>query len=139
MNLNFILTKLIKPSVLDGGRQIILANWPSYKTIVHSFNNDISKEIPSHPYVLLNRNILCNCDIEIESNFLLESLAMCNTSNMDLVMYFTVNQAFVNYFDNLVECLNVPIVKNWKFSNKFCPFHYSLLKLIQAYYKCQES
>ena len=33
--------------------------------------------IPSHPYVLLDRNILCNCDIEAERNFLLESLAAC--------------------------------------------------------------
>ena len=103
----------IKPSVLDGGQQISLANWPSYKRIMCSFNNGIPKEIPSHPYVLLNRNILCNCDIEAESNFLLESLAVCDTSNVDLVMYFTVNIAFVNYFDNLVECINISVLKNW--------------------------
>ena len=91
----------IKPSVPDGGQHIILANWPSYKRVVCSFNNDIAKEIPSNPYILLNRMILCSCDIEAECNFLLESLAVCNTSNMDLVMYFTVNLAFVNYFDKL--------------------------------------
>ena len=77
--------------------KISLANWLAYKRIVCSFNNDIPKEIPSHPYVLLNRSILCNCDKEAESNFLLESLAACDISNMDLVMYFTVNLAFVNY------------------------------------------
>ena len=32
---------------------------------------------------------------------------------MHLVMYFTVNLAFVNYFYNLVESLDVPILKNW--------------------------
>ena len=58
----------IKPSVLDGEQQIILANWPNYKRKVCSFNNDIHKEIPSHLYVLLNRSILCNCDIEAESS-----------------------------------------------------------------------
>ena len=41
--------------------------------------------------VLLNQSILCNYDIEAESNFLLESLAACNKSTTDLVMYFTVN------------------------------------------------
>ena len=92
----------IKPSVLDGRQQIILANCPSYKRIVSSFNNGTPKEIPSHPYVLLNRSILCNFDTEAASYFLLESLAACDTSNVDLVMYFTVNLAFVNYFDNLV-------------------------------------
>ena len=54
--------------------------------------------MPSHPYVLLDRNILCNCDIEAESNFLLELLAACREHEKpDLEMYFTVNLAFVDY------------------------------------------
>ena len=67
----------IKPTVLDGGFQIILANWPNYRKIMHSHNNNIPVNIPGHPYVLMNQSILCNCDIEVESNFLLESLAAC--------------------------------------------------------------
>ena len=58
-------------SVLDGGRQIILANRPNYKRIICTYNNKIPVNIPSHPYVLLDRNILCNYDIEAENNFLL--------------------------------------------------------------------
>ena len=65
----------ITPSVLDGGHQIVLANWPIYKRIICTHNNNIPVNIPSHPYVHLDRNILCNCDIEAQSNFLLESLA----------------------------------------------------------------
>ena len=42
-----------------------------------SHNNNIPISIPGHPYVLMNQSILCNCDIEAESNFLLESLAAC--------------------------------------------------------------
>ena len=60
----------ITPSVLDGGHQIILANWPSYKRIICTHNNNIPVNIPSHPYVPLDRNILCNCNIEAKSNFL---------------------------------------------------------------------
>ena len=67
----------VTPSVLDGGQQIVLANWPSYKRIICTHNNNIPVNIPSHPYVLLNRSVLCNCEIEAESNFLLESLAAC--------------------------------------------------------------
>ena len=48
------------PSVLDGGRQIILANWPNYKRILCTYINNIPVNIPSHPYVLLDKNILCN-------------------------------------------------------------------------------
>ena len=86
-----------------------------------SFTTDIPKEIPSHPYILLNRSIPCNCGIEAENNFLLESLAVSDTSNMDLVMCFTVNLAFVNYFDNLLECLNVPILKNLTTQEQILP------------------
>ena len=97
----------MKPAVLDGGQQIILANWPSYKKIMCVHNNNIPINIPSHQYVLLNRSILCNCDLEAESNFLLESLAACKNSNnkADLVMYFTLNLAFVNYIEGAVELM----------------------------------
>ena len=67
----------VKRAVLDGGYQIILANWPSYKRIICIHNNNILIDIPSHPYVLLNRSILCNCNIEAESNFLLKLLVAC--------------------------------------------------------------
>ena len=101
----------IKSTILDGGHQIMLANWASYKKIMCSYNNSIPINIPSHLYVLLNRNILCNWHVDAESNFLLESLAACENSEIDLVIYFTVNMAFFNYFNNLVEYLDVPILK----------------------------
>ena len=44
----------IKPTVLDGGFQIILANWPNYRKIMCSHNNNIPINIPDHPYVLMN-------------------------------------------------------------------------------------
>ena len=44
----------IKPTVLNGGFQIILANWPNYRKIMCSHNNNIPVNIPGHPYVLLN-------------------------------------------------------------------------------------
>ena len=68
----------VTPSILDGGKQIILANWPNYKWIICTYNNNIPVDIPSHPYVLLDGNILCNCDVEAENNFLLESLVAFN-------------------------------------------------------------
>ena len=104
----------MKPSILDGGHQIILANWPSYKRIICTHNNNIPVNIPSHPYVLLDRSILCNCDIEAKSSFLLESLATCREHEKpDLEMHFTVNLAFVEYLDQLNKTINTPIVRNW--------------------------
>ena len=104
----------ITPSVLDGGKQIILANWPNYKRIICMYNNNIEVSIPSHPYALLDRNILGKCDIEAESNFLLESLAACNEHEKpDLEMYFMVNLAFMDYLAQLNVTLDTPINRNW--------------------------
>ena len=101
-------------TVLDGGNGIILANWPNDKHIICTINNDILIEIPSHPYISVNRSVFCNCGIEVENNFLLESLAVCHDANTNLIMYFTVNSAFTNYIDqfNLTEELEFPILKN---------------------------
>ena len=73
--------------VLDGGNEIILANWPDDKHIICNVNNDIQVKIPSHAYVLINRSILYNFGIEAENNFLLESLAACHDADSKLVMY----------------------------------------------------
>ena len=104
----------ITPAVLDAGNEIILANWPTNKHIICSINNDIPIEIPSHPYVLVNRSVVSNCRIEAENNYLLESLAACHDSESKLVMYFTVNIAFTNYLDkfNLTEEVSIPIITN---------------------------
>ena len=62
--------------MLDGRPQSYWQTGPVInRSCVH--NNNIPINIPNHPYVLLNRSILCNCDLEAESNFYLESLAAC--------------------------------------------------------------
>ena len=86
-------------------------------------NNNIPINIPGHPYILMNRSILCNCDIEAESNFLLELLAACegSESKTDLEMHFTVNLAFVNYFNDIIEELGIPISRDWTAQEQILP------------------
>ena len=59
----------ITPTVLNQGNDIILVNWPNDKHTICSVNNDIPVRIPSNPYVIVNRSVLCNCSIEVENNF----------------------------------------------------------------------
>ena len=91
-----------------------MANWPSFKRIVCSTHNNIPIEIPSHPYELLNRTILCNCIIEVENNFLLESIAACDPegNGADLEMYSVANTAILNYFDDLINTLDISFLHN---------------------------
>ena len=99
-NFDFYFNKTdITPTVLDGGYEIILANWPNDKHIICNINNDIPVKIPSHPYVLVNRSILCNCAIEANSHHLLKSLKVCDNKLAKLTMYFTINLAFSNYLE----------------------------------------
>ena len=88
----------ITPNVLDGGNEIILANWPNDKHIICNINHYIPVRILSHPYVFINRSVVCNCGIEVENHFLLESLFVCENANSKLTMYFTVNIAFCKLF-----------------------------------------
>ena len=100
----------ITPAVLDGGDEIILANWPNGKHLICNINNDIPVKIPSHPYVLVNRSILCNCGIEADNHHSLESITPCNKRITKLTMYFTINLVFTNYLDmfhNLTDCLTL--------------------------------
>ena len=86
----------VTPTVLDGGDKIILANWPNDKHIICNINNnnDIPIRIPSHPYVLVNRSILCNCGIEADNHHLLEPIAACDNQVTKLIMYFTIDLVF---------------------------------------------
>ena len=71
----------------------------------------------------MNRNVLCNCGIEADNNFLLKSLAVYHNSSTKLVMYFTMNIAFTNYTDqfNLMEELEAPILTNKTISEYTLP------------------
>ena len=59
----------IKPTVLDGRSEIILANRPNDKHIVCNVNNDITVKKLSFTYVLVNRSVICNSGIEAEIIF----------------------------------------------------------------------
>ena len=118
----------VTPTVLDGGDEILLANWPNDKHIICNINNDIPIKISSHPYVLVNRSVLCNCRIEAGNHHLLESIAACDNKITNLVMYFTINLAFTNYLDmlpNLTDSL--PIIKDRMRYGQPLPLNLSIL------------
>ena len=83
----YVNTTDVKPVVLDGGHEIVLANWPDNKHVICNDNNNIPIKISSHPYVLINRPVLCNCGIEVEDNVLLESIASCYGKPSDLIQH----------------------------------------------------
>ena len=125
----------ITPTVLDGGNEIILANWLNDKHIICNINSDIPVKIPSHPYVLANRSVLCNSGIEANNHFLLKSLAACENTNSKLTIHFTVNTDFVNYLDkfpNLAESLEFPVIKDRTMFEQTLPISLNISKFDQS-------
>ena len=114
----------IKPAVLDGGNEIILANWPKPKYVICKDNHEYPIKIPRHPYVLLKRSILCNCDMHAEENSLLESIAACPGKQSDMTIYYTVNTTFMPYLDTFKEELELPsleVNQNWTTQKQVLP------------------
>ena len=63
---------------------------------------------------MVNRSVFCNCGIESDNHYLLESFAACDDRNSKLTMYFTINRAFTNYLDmfpHFTESLQLPLLK----------------------------
>ena len=104
-----------------------MANWPNDKYIICNINNDIPIRIPSHPYILVNRSVLCNYRIEADNHHLLESIVACDNKITKLVMYFTINLAFTNYLDmlpNLTDSL--PIIRDRTRFEQLLPLNLSI-------------
>ena len=111
----------LKPSILDGRHEIILAKWPDTKYVICNDNHNFPIKIPSHMYVLLKRTVLCSCGIKAEDNFLLEFIAACPGKQSALTMFYTVNTTFMHYFDRLTENLEPHISENWTTQEHFFP------------------
>ena len=133
----------VKPSVLDDRHEIILANWPITKYVTCNDNHNYPIKIPSHLYVLLKRTVLCNCTIHVENHFLLESIAACPGKQSALAMYYTVNTAFMQYFDSLKEDLEITeldayISKNWTTQEQVIPISLQTLEIDSKLLKASE-
>ena len=68
----------------------------SPKRLICTEDSPMAQPLPSHPYVLVNRSILCNCHLQTGLNYLLKSLSSCD-SGAPFTMYFTVNSAFHHF------------------------------------------
>ena len=73
---------------------------------------------------------MCNCDIEAQSNFLLESLVTCDEHEKpNLEMYFMVNLVFIDYLEQLNETLTIRINRNWTNTKQSIPISLNTLQI----------
>ena len=96
VNLTTHIIKTEPPVIFDGGRQLLLANFLGPRSLkCNSQNGGLAKPAPEHTYAVVPRNLLCDCQLDLEHASVLHQLSSCkhNSSN-HLVMKFVVNVAF---------------------------------------------
>ena len=90
----------VLPIILDGGRDVLLANFHGPRSLkCSSINGGLSKSVPEIIYAVVNREILCDCQLDLEHASILRQLSSCaNSSSSKMHMKFTINLAFWELF-----------------------------------------
>ena len=82
--------------ILDGGRNVLLANFHGPRSLkCTSKNGGLAKSAPEHTYAVVNREFLCDCQLDLEHASVLRQLSSCNKERSSkFEMQFHVNIAF---------------------------------------------
>ena len=93
---DFYYNKTVTPVLLDGGDKILLANFLGPRTLQCAKDNSgLAQSIPQHAYVVIDREFLCGCQLDLENYSVLRQLSSCNNnSTADLKLEFCINLAF---------------------------------------------
>ena len=79
---------MVQPSILDGGNHILLANQKAAKNLICSHNHNLAMPLAQFPYVLVNRSLLCHCQLQSGMTHLAKSLASCkDATELKIVFY----------------------------------------------------
>ena len=93
---DYTYNQTVPPVILDGGRQLLLANFHGPRLLkCNSQNGGLAKPAPEHTCAVVPRDFLCHCQMDLEHASVLCQLSSCNhNSSNHLVMEFVVNVAF---------------------------------------------
>ena len=93
---DYMYNETVPPVILDGGKDILLANFQGPRSLkCTSVNGGLAKPAPEHTYALVDREFLCDCQLDLEHASVLRQLSSCNRDRSSkLVMQFHVNIAF---------------------------------------------
>ena len=90
----------VPPVILDGGRDVLLANFHGPRSLkCSSVNGGLAKPAPENTYAVVNREFLCDCQLDLEHASVLRQLSSCSkSSSSKMHMKFTINLAFWEMF-----------------------------------------
>ena len=90
----------VPPVILDGGRDVLLANFHGPRSLkCSSVNGGLARPAPENTYAVVNREFLCGCQLDLEHASVLRQLSSCSKSSTSKMhMKFTINLAFWEMF-----------------------------------------
>ena len=90
----------VPPVILDGGRDVLLANFRGPRSLkCSSVNGGLAKPAPENTYAVVNREFLCDCQLDLEHASVLRQLSSCSKSSTSKMhVRFTINVAFWEMF-----------------------------------------
>ena len=93
---DYMYNETVPPVILDGGKDILLANFQGPRSLkCTSVNGGLAKPAPEHTYAVVDREFLCDCQLDLEHASVLRQLSSCNRERSSkLIMQFHVNIAF---------------------------------------------
>ena len=93
---DYMYNETVPPVILDGGKDILLANFQGPRSLkCTSVNGGLAKPAPEHTHAVVDREFLCDCQLDLEHASVLRQLSSCNRERSSkLVLQFHVNIAF---------------------------------------------
>ena len=93
---HYMYNATVPPVILDGGREVLLANFYGQRSLKCALQNGgLAKPIPEHTYAVVQREFLCDCQLDLKHASVLRRLnAYSGSKPQNLVMKFVVNLAF---------------------------------------------
>ena len=107
---DYIYNTTMPPTVLDGGRSLLLANFHGPRSLkCNSKNGGLPKPAPEHVYAVVDRSFLCDCQLDLEHHAtILRQLSSCTDNRtahfrVEFVVNLGFYQLLQNRHPNLVE------------------------------------
>ena len=90
----------VPPIILDGVRDVLLANFHGPRSLkCSSVNGGLAKPAPESTHAVVNREFLCDYQLDLEHASVLRQLSSCaNSSSSKMHMKLTINLAFWEMF-----------------------------------------
>ena len=78
----------VPPVILDGDREVLLANFYGQRSLKCALQNGgLAKPIPEHMNAVVQREFLCNCQLDLKHKSVLHRFNACSGSKpQNLVM-----------------------------------------------------